>query len=77
MSFSLKPHVYKQKDGVSTLVKVQPYVRLCAEGGPPIYIQHGSFWTESGKAIDEADLPEWADAAIAKLNDRVRTEVGL
>ena len=77
MAFSLKTHVFKTREGVSKLAEVRPYVRLMGEGGPPIFVQYGKFWTESGKEVNEDDLPAWIDDALSKLNDSVKREVGL
>lgn len=75
MPLSLKPHVYKTKDGVPTLTRVEPYVRLSSGEGPPIFIQNGAFWTEGGERV--SDPPGWVEDAVDRLDDRTKEEVGL
>jgi len=79
MAFSLKPHVVKKKEGSegAILARVSPYVRLMAEGGPPIFIQHGAFYTEGGQSMKRADLPDWFEEELKKMTPLARRECGL
>jgi hypothetical protein len=59
------------------LQKVTPYLRLSAEGGPPIFLQGGQAWSETGTdAIPREALPPWFEAALAGLTPQARAEVG-
>jgi hypothetical protein len=78
MPFSLKTHIVKKVDGEGIkIVRTQPYMRLNAQGGPVIYVQNGAFYSEGGQSIKRADLPDWFDAELAKVDPGIRSECGL
>lgn len=78
MAFSLKTHIIKKVDGEGVkVVRSQPYVRLNSGDGPPIFIQNGGFYTEGGQAMKRADLPEWFEIELKKVDPGIRRECGL
>jgi hypothetical protein len=56
------------------LVRTNHYIRICAGGGPPVYVQGGRCYGEGGPEIDV--LPDWFAGEMAKVSAKARTEVG-
>jgi hypothetical protein len=57
-TLSLKTHeVSVNKSGEATGTRVTPYIRLCAEDGPPIFLQNGLYFYEGGEQCK--DPPDW------------------
>lgn len=58
------------------LVRVNPYLRLTAEGQGPIFIQGGvAYWDGDGGVADP--IPEWVYSEAEKVSERVKKETGL
>lgn len=74
-----KVHEYRKQPGnpVAVLVHSNPYVRLNHEGGPPVFVQKGQFFSEGGQVLTEETLPPWFKTELEKINQAVRVEVGL
>jgi hypothetical protein len=64
-------------DGQLKGYKVNPYVRVMAGDGPPIYIQGGQFYSEGGHSILKKDLPPWVDNELKKLSHETKVSCGL
>jgi hypothetical protein len=79
MGLSLKTHVKNRPtDGrEAQLVRAIPYIRICAEEGPPIFIQNGTFYSEGGEVFKKETLPDWAEDEIDALTPEAKKEVGL
>lgn len=77
MSLNLKPHTYRRQPDTdrAILTELNPYVRLSQEGEAPVFVQGGSFYDASGKAVDP--VPQWVKDNIAKMTPGARKEVGL
>jgi len=78
MSLSLKVQHYQRIPGTTQLrlTRVTPYVRLCRDDGPPLFVQGGQVYSESGDRMTD-QLPEWFWDEAAKMSLAVRQEVGL
>lgn len=78
MTFSLKVHETKVKDGSLVLTRVRPYARISRGVGEPIiYIQDGQFYTENGSAVDKKLLDPMFWAEVNKMTPEARKAVGL
>lgn len=72
-----KVHDYQKVPGSMEvrLVKTRPYVRLCREGGPPLYVQEGRIYSEGGPEMDP--VPAWFWEEAGRVAPAVRDETGL
>lgn len=70
-------HTFRKKPGqsVAVLASTNPVIRVSSEDEPPIFLQGGRAYTESGKPVQK--IPEWAENQIRALNRNARIEVGL
>jgi hypothetical protein len=59
------------------MVRSQPYTRLNAGEGPPVFIQAGQFFSEGGPVLKPDEVPDWLDEEIARMTPGARQEVGL
>lgn len=75
------------RNGISRVISVEPYIRLsaaeeyknsagkvCYRRIPSIFLQRGQYYSEDGKLVSE--LPEWAKAEVDKLSDRAMRDAG-
>jgi len=76
MALNLSSHVIQTNEAGSSLSQVDPYVRL-SNGSLTLFIQNGTVYSEDGKRVKEANLPEWWDEELEKLSPEARTAVGL
>ena len=59
---SLKTHeVTVSKSGEATGVQVTPYIRLCKDDGPPIFLQSGCYFYEGGEEVPKDSHPKWLE----------------
>lgn len=77
MTFTLRPHEYRtdKRTGKHMLVRALPYIRLRNGDEPPVFIQEGTFYTESGDKIETP--PAWVHSQLENVTDRAKREVGL
>lgn len=59
------------------VVKVNPYVRLCAEGAPPLFIQGAHIFSAEGPEVALDDLPTWFWSEAERVSPQVQQETGL
>lgn len=74
----LKVHHYETvhgQPGTVRLTKEAPYLRLVAEGDPPIYVKDGQFYSESGEVRES--LPDWFWREARKITPAARASVRL
>lgn len=72
-----KVHHYERVPGTQLevrLIRTDPYVRVCAGGGPPLFIQGGQVYAEGGPTVDQ--FPEWFEGEVAKIAAPVLASVG-
>lgn len=58
----------------SRVVRTHHYVRIAAEGNPPLYIQNGTVFAEGGGLVDE--IPDWFWPEVNKLTPAALHIVG-
>lgn len=75
MSFTLKVHDYRKIPHTNEvrLVRTTPYIRFCQRDHPPIYLQNGRFYDESG--VPE-DAPGWVLEQIDRMSDQALQRAG-
>ena len=76
MALNLSSHVIQTNEAGSSLSQVDPYVRL-SNGSLTLFIQNGTVYSEDGKRMKEANLPEWWDEELEKLSPEARKAIGL
>jgi hypothetical protein len=59
----------------SRVTRVNHYVRLYADNGPPCYLQNGEVYSEGGPLIDPPDYPTWLWGEINKLSPQALESV--
>jgi len=52
-------------EGQSRVVRTNHYIRVCAEGSTPLYIQNGAVYSEGGAYCD--NIPDWFWIEVNKL----------
>lgn len=64
MGFSLKTHESERVKGTTQrrITKIRPYIRLNYKNGPPVFLQAGKVYSESGQVVEM--LPEWFDEQV-------------
>ena len=68
MPLTLRTHVTERVPGTleqSRVVRTAHYVRIAAEGNPPLYIQGGAVYSEGGGLVDE--IPDWFWPEVNRL----------
>lgn len=75
MGFSLRTHEAAMKQGRKIIKKINPYLRLTKGDGPPVFLQGGRFYYESGEEV--TDPPDWLDGELKKLNPEALKQVGM
>lgn len=63
------------QNGAVRHVKDVPYLRLCAKGGPPIFVKNGTPYGEGGQPIETP--PAWFWEEAAKCSEQARADVKL
>jgi len=76
MALNLSSHVIQTSEAGSSLSQVDPHVRL-SNGSLTLFIQNGTVYSEDGKRMKEANLPDWFEGELEKLSPETRTAVGL
>jgi len=77
MALNLSSHVIQKGEAGSSLSPVvTPFVRL-SNGSLALFVQDGAVYSEDGKRVKEANLPEWLNEELDKLSTATRTAVGL
>ena len=76
MALDLRTHIDERIPNTQEVrrVKVNPYLRLCQKGSPPVYVQGGKVYAEGGPEVET--LPAWFAEEMAKVSPQVRAEVG-
>ena len=76
MSFSLQTHEYEVDSVtmVSTLKRVNPYIRLTKQGETPVFLQGGQFFSENGEFIE--NVPAWVASEFQSISDAALLEAG-
>lgn len=78
-----KVHIYGKTvndrgETIVRLIRSNPYIRISAQGEPPIFIQGGRYFSDEGTTeYDYQELPEWFWLEARKINPQVRQESGL
>lgn len=77
MAFSLKTHEFRRVSGSNTrvLTRIRPYIRVRNGEDPPLYIQEGRVYSESGQEVDP--LPPWFWDHARTITPAGRNKVGL
>ena len=78
MALNLNPHEYTVNPETSqpTLLRINPYVRLRQDDGPPLFLQGGQVYSEGGPLIPREEWPDWLVDAILRLNNSGLEESG-
>jgi len=76
MPLNLSSHVIQTSEAGSSLSQVDPHVRL-SNGSLTLFIQNGTVYSEDGKRMKEANLPDWFEGELDKLSPETRKAVGL
>jgi hypothetical protein len=73
-----KVHVAEKVPGseATRITRTNHYVRVCADNGPPCYIQNGTVYGEGGPAIELDQYPEWFWVEVSKLSPHALEAVG-
>lgn len=79
MGLNKMPHIREIRNGVSVVVKEQPYRRVrLSKDTPPIFIQSGKFYYEGGTQVQRSELPEgFMDFLRDKFSAASLAKVGL
>jgi hypothetical protein len=85
MTLSLsKVHEYKKANDGSpaVLIRSSPVLRLGRRTEDElsqvyVFVQNGEFYTENGELLPPEMRPKWLAEELAKVNPKVRAEVGL
>lgn len=73
----LSPHKSRKVAGERRFqpAGVVPYIRLRVGEDPPIYLQNGCAFPESGEAYSAKELPEWFWEQAALLSKEAKEKV--
>lgn len=77
MPLSLRVHVTEKVPGSSNesrIVRTHHYIRVAANGSPPLYVQGGQIFSEGGPLVDE--VPDWFWVEICKCSDAALRAAG-